>query len=226
MSKSIKTYEISKYAAVVPMAIPSEQIALNNDIKDNGLREPVVLWRNKIVDGRCRQIACVNAGVEIRTKSLDWDMEETEVIRIVKSLNTRRNLSNTQKAIIAYRDALRAKITMKESADSWGINKNTMTLVKFLDKKRPAVLDPLFSGSKININGSMTDSLAVIARFIKKEGEIDKCDNMNQWNPDSQIKTEAGKEWFAKNIDDVTANRSEAIRMMVELSNYKFKDNS
>ena len=45
-------------AGIVPMASDKEQIALTDDIAANGLREPVVLWRKEIVDGRCRQKAC------------------------------------------------------------------------------------------------------------------------------------------------------------------------
>ena len=100
-------------AGIVPMASDKEQIALNDDIAANGLREPVVLWRKEIVDGRCRQKACIIAQRPIMAKELDDSLTEDEVRIFVKSVNTRRNLTATQKIISACKDSFNNKLNKK-----------------------------------------------------------------------------------------------------------------
>jgi len=51
-------------AKLFPLIATPELDELADDIKENGLREPIVLYDGKILDGRNRYIACVQAGVE------------------------------------------------------------------------------------------------------------------------------------------------------------------
>ena len=55
-----KALPIHEYAGLVPMASEKEQVALTIDIKANGLREPILLWRGEVVDGRCRMKSCLS----------------------------------------------------------------------------------------------------------------------------------------------------------------------
>lgn len=70
------------------------------DIKVNGLRLPIVLMGNKILDGRNRYRACKEAGVPVRTEQYDG----TEPLEFVLSANLhRRHLNESQRAMIAAR---------------------------------------------------------------------------------------------------------------------------
>ena len=70
------------------------------DIKVNGLRLPIVLMGNKILDGRNRYRACKEAGVAVRTEQYDG----TEPLEFVLSANLhRRHLNESQRAMIAAR---------------------------------------------------------------------------------------------------------------------------
>ena len=52
------------YADLFPMMTAAEQDALAEDIAENGLRQPIVRYKGKVLDGRNRLIACETAGVE------------------------------------------------------------------------------------------------------------------------------------------------------------------
>jgi hypothetical protein len=64
MAKS--DYPFHPLAEQYPLMGDAELAELADDIRENGLKVPVVLWRGQIIDGRNRYLACLRAGVECR----------------------------------------------------------------------------------------------------------------------------------------------------------------
>jgi hypothetical protein len=226
-------YEVDDLAGLVPLAAEKEQLALTNDIAKNGQQEAAVLWQNKLVDGRCRQLACHALGIELKVRSLDDNLSRAEVALIVKSLNTRRNLTMTQKIASAYKQQLKTKDTNEVMAVSWGISPMSLKNFKYIAKYLPSAVDPLFDGNTVDVldvtSGVVisTNKVNTLARLIKKNIEngvvIKDTSNEIEFTVDGQIKTEAGKDWYysvvaAKNITDI-----EIRKYMAELANYKYK---
>jgi hypothetical protein len=215
----MKRYKVNEaIAGIVPMAVGSEQLALNEDIKMNGQNQPIVLWRNEIVDGRCRQIACEYAGIEVKAESLDWDMSVDEVIAKVKSLNTRRNLTLTQKAMVAARDG---STNMHELARKWGISVDSLKRAKYIAKHRPDYEKLLFDGEMVYLsNGKRTNALKTIATAVRADLESGVLVLDSETHFESAINTEAGKKWYAENIDMI---RAKPEMFAVELANLKYR---
>jgi len=93
-----KMYEAHPASELFPMMDIVGLAALTRDIKANGLRESIVLWEGKILDGRNRLWACRKAGVEPRFRELEECVSPTAT---VLSLNLyRRQLSVSQRAMI------------------------------------------------------------------------------------------------------------------------------
>lgn len=87
-----------KFADLFPLMPENELAGLASDIKQHGLREPIVLYEDKILDGRNRWRACKSVGVEPKTKEFSGQ----HPISFVISLNLkRRHLNDSQKAAIA-----------------------------------------------------------------------------------------------------------------------------
>jgi hypothetical protein len=73
------------------------------DIRDNGLREPIVTFEGKILDGRNRYRACMEIGIEPLTR--DWD-QKGDILAFVLSKNlNRRHLNTSQRAMVAAKIA-------------------------------------------------------------------------------------------------------------------------
>jgi hypothetical protein len=192
-----------KLAGIVPMALPNEQAALTADIMQNGLREPVVLWRGEIVDGRCRQKACVLANKPIMAKDLDDNLTEEEVATFVKSVNTRRNLTLTQKIIVAFKEAVNPNNskTVADIAKSWGVAETSVKNAKYIAKERPDLIEPLFNGLSVPIvdktgKSILSNKVTAVYAHVKREKESITMVEDHGWKEDSVIKTQVGKDWF------------------------------
>ncbi len=94
-TNTLKTHSL---AEAFPMADSDAYTALVADIKEHGLREPITLFDGKVLDGRNRLKACIEAGIEPKTKEFEGDDPED----FVHSANiNRRHLTQSWLAITA-----------------------------------------------------------------------------------------------------------------------------
>jgi hypothetical protein len=90
-------------ANIFPMLEGDEYERLKSDIEKNGLKEPVVIYRKQLIDGRNRMRACEELGIDPLESELDDDQDP---IAFVLSANLhRRQLKGTQRAMCAARVA-------------------------------------------------------------------------------------------------------------------------
>ena len=92
------TLPVHPLAELIPPMSGEEFSELCEDIHKNGQREAVTLYEGKVLDGRHRDRACSDLGIEPTTREYDGD----EPAAYVLSLNVkRRNLTPSQRAAIA-----------------------------------------------------------------------------------------------------------------------------
>jgi ParB-like chromosome segregation protein Spo0J len=77
---------------------------LADDIRAHGLREPIILFDDKVLDGRNRERAC--AWAEVEPRYVQFDGDEAQALDLVVSRNLRRrHLSASQRAMAAAKIA-------------------------------------------------------------------------------------------------------------------------
>lgn len=93
-----KDYEIHELCKLFPVMQAEQFDALVDDIRANGLQSPIILFEDKILDGRHRYKACVNLGIDADVEEYEGD----DPLGFVISHNlTRRHLDESQRAMIA-----------------------------------------------------------------------------------------------------------------------------
>lgn len=215
-------------AGIVPMATPAEQATLTENIKEFGQKEPIVLWHGKVVDGRCRQKALVALDRHIMYKELDDSTSKEDVEIYVKAVNTRRNLTSSQKVAIACREYLknRNNSTQLKVAKAWGISDRILKNALWLHALDPSIMDTIFDGGSVDVvdkAGLPTKSnkiTTIYAYYKKKEEDVVEVTD-HAWKENGSIKTQAGKDWYyrfvaSKNLD------VESRMAIAELANFKF----
>lgn len=91
-------YEFHPLADLFPFIEGHDFDDLVEDIRSHGLREPIVIYENKILDGRNRYLACEKSGSEPRYTTYSGD----DPVAYVISLNLkRRHLNESQRAMVA-----------------------------------------------------------------------------------------------------------------------------
>jgi DNA modification methylase/ParB-like chromosome segregation protein Spo0J len=97
---------------IFPMMAPDEFAGLVADIRANGQREPIWLYRGEVIDGRNRLKACAEIGIEPQFR--EWDGDGS-LVEFVVSLNLhRRHLSSGQRAACGSEIEERLAVEAKE----------------------------------------------------------------------------------------------------------------
>jgi ParB-like chromosome segregation protein Spo0J len=94
----LKDLQFHELANIFPMMNDDRFIDLVEDIRQNGLHDPIDLYEGKVLDGRNRYKACLIAGVEPRGYEYTGD----DPLKYVLSKNLhRRHMDESQRAMVA-----------------------------------------------------------------------------------------------------------------------------
>jgi predicted DNA-binding protein (UPF0251 family) len=99
-------------AELFPPMSGVEFATLVADIKENGLREPVIVHEGQVLDGRNRYRACLEIGIEPMTRP--WDGNGEPLAFVVSKNLHRRHLDEGQRAMVADKIA-----TLKNGANQY-----------------------------------------------------------------------------------------------------------
>lgn len=117
----MKELEFHEIAGLFPLMFEKEFKEFKEDIKKNGLQEPIVLYEGKILDGRNRYKACKELNIEPNTKIFSG---EDPTVYIISKNMFRRHLNLYQKTKIVMlllpKYAKRAKEHQIEAGRRYG----------------------------------------------------------------------------------------------------------
>ncbi len=194
--------EFHKIAKLFPMMKPEELGDLVADVKKNGLIEPIVLYEEKILDGRNRYLACGEAGIKPHYDYYKGD----DPIGYVVSLNLhRRHLDETQRGVIGNKianmrqgertdlepSANLPKVSQSKAAEMVNVSPRTIRNVRQVEREAPELMPKLESGE-------MSAYKAVKQIEHKKLQELNKAQVEGLHENRPTIQHSDAIEWLAK----------------------------
>lgn len=201
--------EYHPIANIFPLFEGSEFSELVADIKVNGLIDSIITFEHKILDGRNRYRACVEAGV---TPKFDvYDGSDPLGYVISKNLH-RRHLTVGQRAMIAAdlanverEDTLNkgsrpanlpiGAITQADAAKMMNVSERSIREAKGIKESAPELIDDIMSGnmtinearSKINISARREREIVESKKLIQTTPVIIQSDCMKIINDIDKI---------------------------------------
>lgn len=130
-----------RFAGMFRMLTPEERVAFDEDIRERGLLNKIVIFQDQILDGRNRYLALVESGwfdedgEEGVDDWRDWpefftefEGDEAEALEYAWSLNEQRRHDNpTQRATAAARYANLRDVTLKEAAEKFAVSERQVS---------------------------------------------------------------------------------------------------
>ena len=90
-----------KFRDLIPALTADELNLLTENIKKDGVREPILIWRNTIIDGHNRYAICRENNIPFETKEIEFYDDNEALLFIIKNQLGRRNLTDFNRANLA-----------------------------------------------------------------------------------------------------------------------------
>jgi N6-adenosine-specific RNA methylase IME4 len=188
----MREYEVHPYALLFPLMGKQDFDALAEDMRANGMRDPITLYDGKILDGRNRYRACGNLGIEPHFDTFEG--EEAGALSFVISKNlARRHLNESQRAMVAeslanMRQGERtdmepclnsSKVSQEEAAKKLNVSRASVQAARKVKQKAAPEVRKAVEEGKLSLNAA-----AKIAELPKD----DQKKVMQHDRPDQAVK--------------------------------------
>ncbi len=92
-----------EYKTLIPSLSPEEYQYLEENILKDGVREPLVVWGDILIDGHNRYEICQKHGITYKTVNKDFESDEEAERWIILNQFGRRNLTKFQRSELALK---------------------------------------------------------------------------------------------------------------------------
>jgi hypothetical protein len=166
---------IHPFAEIFPPMNEEEIGGFIEDIKANGLREPLILFEGQVLDGRNRYRACVELGIEPMTRAWDGKGDPFDYV-ISKNLH-RRHLTTSQRSMVTksiakirhgghrhgeerkvqiytLADKAREDVAIKEAAKLMNVSVRSVKHARVVSEKGIPELEAMVMAGKVSVSAA------------------------------------------------------------------------
>ena len=158
---------------------------LEENLLENGCRDPIVTWNGILIDGHNRYEICTRHGIPFDVASRDFDSREDVLIWIISTQVSRRNLTGIQLSYFRGLHYMADKVATKNPG-----GKNQYTELFHHSDGKPKVLSTARRlGEQYRVSSSTIERDAKVAEAIDAIGET---------SPDAKRKILSGEVSLSK----------------------------
>jgi transcriptional regulator with XRE-family HTH domain len=132
-----------QFSELIPPLLPAELALLEQSLLENGCRDSIITWNEKIVDGHNRYEICTRHSIPFKTTPITFKSRQAAKIWILRHQLGRRNPTDAARIEVASQ----LNLTRKEIANLANLSENTVQ--KYMQIKNlatPARLTQLQNG--------------------------------------------------------------------------------
>lgn len=169
----ITDLELHELAHEHPKMSDSEFNRLKESIEEIGQQEEILVYRNKIIDGRHRYWAMKELNfATIRAKILPYNTPIETVKEIVLGSDVRRHKNPTQKAIEGWKATQTEGMSLREAESKFMTSRTMISKCNYIAKHRgEQLLNDLYNQIPVVIGTKSTTNIDALKKFIEKEEE-------------------------------------------------------
>ena len=139
-----------EFKALIPPLSQDEYNQLEQNILANGCRDPIVLWRDIIIDGHNRHEICTKHGLEYETIKLRFPSRDAAKLWVLDNQLGRRNITDAVRIELAQRKVALMGLTEKLNlniARAAGLSERTVQrYMRIKTIGGPEMLEKVLSG--------------------------------------------------------------------------------
>lgn len=173
-----------EFQALIPALTPEERQQLEDNLRAEGCRDPLVLWQGTLIDGHNRYAICTQHGIAYQTVEYPFPDRDAVKVWIIRNQFGRRNLSAYQRGVLALqlKDTLTAQArerqtahlrqgedapvvqnfaqregrTVEQLGDIAGISRGTIQKIEYIERTAPAEVKAQLQSGDVSIHAAYT----------------------------------------------------------------------
>ena len=162
-----------EFKNLIPKLTDDEIKQLEENILEEGCREPLVIWNNTIIDGHNRYKICTENNIDFKTVEKNFNNREEVKMWIYKNQLARRNLNDAQKIEIAKKikegESKLAREKQLSKLKQNNVNANLAQMENTVYVNSTQTEEGNDEAEKINVNKEIADMVGVsectVARY-------------------------------------------------------------
>lgn len=151
-----------EFKDLIPPLSVEEREQLETNIVGDGIRDPLVVWNDILLDGHNRYEIAQEYGITFDTVEMHFGSREEAKIWVIQNQLGRRNLSVWERAKLALKLKPEAKgktpNTREAIADIAGVSSNTIHRAEYLEKNADEETLEKLDAGEISINKAFTET--------------------------------------------------------------------
>lgn len=165
-----------EFKNLIPKLSDDEIKQLEENILEEGCREPLVIWNNTIIDGHNRYKICTENNIDFKTVEKNFNNRQEAKMWIYKNQLARRNLNDAQKIEIAKKikeeESKLAKEKQLSKLKQNTVNANLSQTENTVYVNSTQTEESSTETEKINVNREIADMVGVSERTVARYNTI------------------------------------------------------